>query len=448
MMTDRQIRAAITSVVRGQQAQIQLKDEGPRGGGRLTLLVRPTKMAPSAEFYATWYRDGERRSTKLGTYPPISLAEARRQFREDYQPDIMAGRDPHGPSAWRRSIAPTVEGLFEAYVADLEAKGKVSASRARYVLLAPSGVAEAVGRHRLAGDIKPDDIVPHLAGIRERGARVYAANVRAWVRAAFQFALKSRYRYDTPSSGIDWGVRVNPADAIPTVPEDRPTRDRWLTPDELRAFWWWLEGRRGQLRYRNAPAVMLVIATGQRPSEVLRLQSDSYDRTDGTLHWAKTKNGRPHTIPLPRQATQILDVLQDNEHGYYFPKFSRPDVPAPIDVARTLVDRYVEESGCKPFTMRDLRRTWKTLSGRAGLPKEIRDRLQNHAFKDVSSKHYDRYDYWDEKCSAMDRWSGALAYILDHQGPLSLRALSASRPTLQLTARVVEGDNADRPGPS
>lgn len=74
--------------------------------------------------------------------------------------------------------------------------------------------------------------------------------------------------------------------------------------------------------------------------------------------------------------------------------------------------------------------------------------VTNHAFKDVSSKHYDRYDYWDEKCSAMDRWSGALAYILDHQEPLSLRALSASRPTLQLTARVVEGDNADRPGPS
>ena len=32
-----------------------------------------------------------------------------------------------------------------------------------------------------------------------------------------------------------------------------------------------------------------------------------------------------------------------------------------------------------PFTARDLRRTWKTLAGDAGIPKEMRDRLQNHA---------------------------------------------------------------------
>ena len=50
-----------------------------------------------------------------------------------------------------------------------------------------------------------------------------------------------------------------------------------------------------------------------------------------------------------------------------------------------------------PFTLRDLRRTCKTLMGVAKLSKELRDRIQGHAFGDVSSKHYDRYDYFDEK---------------------------------------------------
>lgn len=36
-----------------------------------------------------------------------------------------------------------------------------------------------------------------------------------------------------------------------------------------------------------------------------------------------------------------------------------------------------------------LRRTFKTLSGNAGLSKEIPDRLQNHALQDVSAKNYD-----------------------------------------------------------
>lgn len=50
----------------------------------------------------------------------------------------------------------------------------------------------------------------------------------------------------------------------------------------------------------------------------------------------------------------------------------------------------------KIFTARDLRRTCKTLMGEAGISKEIRDRIQNHALNDVSSKHYDRYDYLPE----------------------------------------------------
>jgi len=56
------------------------------------------------------------------------------------------------------------------------------------------------------------------------------------------------------------------------------------------------------------------------------------------------------------------------------------------------------------FTPRDIRRSAKTLMGEAGLSKEIRDRIQGHAFSDVSSKHYDRFDYRTEKQAAMKKW--------------------------------------------
>jgi hypothetical protein len=42
--------------------------------------------------------------------------------------------------------------------------------------------------------------------------------------------------------------------------------------------------------------------------------------------------------------------------------------------------------------------------GEAGISKEIRDRIQNHALNDVSSKHYDRYDYLTEKRRALEIW--------------------------------------------
>ncbi|MNL25054.1 hypothetical protein D3C87_1465170 [compost metagenome] len=51
-----------------------------------------------------------------------------------------------------------------------------------------------------------------------------------------------------------------------------------------------------------------------------------------------------------------------------------------------------------------MRRTFKTLAGKAGVSKEIRDRLQNHALQDVSSKHYDRWNYMVERRAGMAKW--------------------------------------------
>ena len=63
-------------------------------------------------------------------------------------------------------------------------------------------------------------------------------------------------------------------------------------------------------------------------------------------------------------------------------------------------------------TNRDLRRTWKTLAGQAGVPKEIRDRIQNHALQDVSSKNYDRWTYMPEKRAGMEKWDKFVCFLL------------------------------------
>jgi len=66
-------------------------------------------------------------------------------------------------------------------------------------------------------------------------------------------------------------------------------------------------------------------------------------------------------------------------------------------------------------TNRDLRRTWKTLAGKAGVSKEIRDRLQNHTLQDVSSKSYDRWNYMPEKRDGMNKWDKFITLLLDQK---------------------------------
>jgi hypothetical protein len=128
----------------------------------------------------------------------------------------------------------------------------------------------------------------------------------------------------------------------------------------------------------------------------------------------KTKNGLPHSIPLPHQATKIIDGLHHNAHGLFFPCYADPTRPAQYDGLRQVISRFLEEHPEVPhFIPRDCRRTFKTLAGDAGVTKELRDRLQNHSKKsDVSSRHYDRYDALRERRAAMEVWGAYLDLIL------------------------------------
>ncbi|HEV2619631.1 MAG TPA: hypothetical protein VGU23_06795 [Acidobacteriaceae bacterium] len=44
---------------------------------------------------------------------------------------------------------------------------------------------------------------------------------------------------------------------------------------------------------------------------------------------------------------------------------------------------------------------------------QIRDRIQNHALRDISSKHYDRWHYMREKREAMKTWDGFVRELLN-----------------------------------
>jgi hypothetical protein len=73
----------------------------------------------------------------------------------------------------------------------------------------------------------------------------------------------------------------------------------------------------------------------------------------------------------------------------------------------------MQHAKVEPFNLQDLRRTVKTVLGEQGVDKQIRDRLQNHAFLDVSSVHYDRYDYFEEKKYAVSVWDSYLRNTLN-----------------------------------
>jgi hypothetical protein len=96
MITESKIKAAVRAVENGRP-RVELRDGGGRGAGRLVLIVRAKAATVTTEFYAQWYRDERRVMSKLGSYPIISLADARKRFREEFAP---ANRPAPSSPAW------------------------------------------------------------------------------------------------------------------------------------------------------------------------------------------------------------------------------------------------------------------------------------------------------------------------------------------------------------
>ena len=94
MITEKQVQKAIRDVSSSGKGIVELRDGGTRGAGRLTLRVVPGAGGGTAEWYAVYYVAGKRKMAKLGGYPLLGVAEARRAFSRDWAPKSPRAKTP------------------------------------------------------------------------------------------------------------------------------------------------------------------------------------------------------------------------------------------------------------------------------------------------------------------------------------------------------------------
>ncbi|MCJ8510189.1 tyrosine-type recombinase/integrase [Rhizobium lemnae] len=393
-LTDGEIRRALKQVETTGK-QLTLVDGEGHGTGRLILVMKPMPTRVTADWMAQQWRDAKRLKKKLGSYPSMPLSKARELFNRDFADMIQKGRSIKIAGDTRPG---TVADLFEAYVAHLKEGGKSSWKEAEKGL---NKIADTLGRNRPARDIEPDEITAIIRPIYERGKRSMADHVRSYIRSAFSWGLKSEHDYRS-TAARRFRLTYNPAAGIPTEPKTIGTR--WLSEDEFVRLYRWLECPDTPVHPSYARAVQIIMLTGQRVEEIARLHVDQWDAKERIIDWTKTKNLQPHAVPVPSLAAELIQSIIPNEYGWFFPSAKDPSKPVSHGTLYSFIWRQRDRGVIPHATNRDLRRTFKTLAGKAGIPKEIRDRLQNHALQDVSSKHYDRWNYMVEKRAGMAKW--------------------------------------------
>jgi integrase len=261
----------------------------------------------------------------------------------------------------------------------------------------------------MEGGNTTDDVLGVIRPIYERGKRAMADHVRGYIRSAYSWGIKAEHDYRS-TSPRRFKLVNNPAGGIPTEPKVVGTR--WLDEDEFVQLYRWLEFPDAPVHLPYTRAVRILMLTGQRVEEIAALHIDQWDAKERIIDWSKTKNGKPHAIPVPPIAARLIESIVPNEFGWFFPSAKDPSKPVSAGTLYSFMWRQRDRGVIPVVTNRDLRRTWKTLAGKSGVSKEIRDRLQNHTLQDVSSKSYDRWTYMPEKRAGMEKWDKFVTTLL------------------------------------
>lgn len=392
-LTDSRINAAIRDAE--TQGRHDLTDPAHPG---LRLRVTPAG-ARRADGGAAWVlamrdKEGRMRRFPLGAWPAVKIKDARKAA-EALKEKVRGGADPIAEARRTRAIAK-------------DAKEGVGTLRALLDLYG------GPVRRPLPGDpepkikaIGPGTRLKAWADARKRIEHVMKAHLDkpiATLKAdALQFAADAHPSPQSAAAGVrylrpilKWAASRGycPREAALIEPPAKvKQRTRVLSRDELKAILAACDGSDDAFRR----GVLLLLWTACRRSEVFGGCWGDVNLTSGTWAFPVTKNGQPHTVPLPRQARAFLEAIK--------PEGVQPDVLVigkRIANADRDLKRLHADSHTAGWSLHDLRRTVATTAGELGCAPHVIEMLLNHGVAHSAiAAIYNKHRYGAEVADAL-----------------------------------------------
>lgn len=287
-------------------AKPQEKPYTKADGNGLSLLVEPN----GSKGWRFRYRfAGKPKMLSLGTYPAVSLTEARRK-RDEAKKLVIVGINPSDLRK-EQKLVQQGEGsnTFEAITREWYQRryDRWSESyRLEMMSTFERDVFPYIG-YRPIKEIKPLELMAVLSKLEKRGATEKMRKVRQRCGEVWKYAI------------ITGRAEYNPAPDLASAfaPHKREHYPH-LTINEIPEFLSSLVSYSGSMLVKLA--MRLLILTGTRPGELRQAEWVEFD-FDNAL-WeipaVRMKMRRPHMVPLPDQAITILKQIQPISGRYQF----------------------------------------------------------------------------------------------------------------------------------
>jgi integrase len=289
--------------------------------------------------------------------------------------------------------------------------------------------------------LKPDDLQAIPGGLADRWAdksvrEIDGHDIYAVVDEARRIGVpgivprrpglseaRPRALFSALSAFFGWLVKHRRVDQNPCTGVHRPDapapRERVLKDDEVR--WFWLAS--DAIGEPFGALLKLLLLTGARRDEVAGMTCSelSDDCATWSLAGSRTKNKKPHVVPLPPMARDILASLGTKGDLLFTTTGTTPvsgwsKLKRRLDAAMLAIA--LRECGAAvvipPWRLHDLRRTVATGMAGIGIAPHIVEAALNHVSgaKAGVAGVYNRAAYAPEKKDAMERWSCHVAGLV------------------------------------
>lgn len=360
-----------------------------RGGFGLSLLVKDSLSVPGRRLKSWSQRlriDGKPFNIGLGTYPIVTLAEAREAALEN----ARAVRRGHDPRSAKKRVVPTfaqaLDAVIDLHSASWRARGRSEkqwrASMEAYALPRLGG--------RPVNAITSADVIDVLLPIWNT-KRETARRVRQRISATMKWAIAQGHRQEDPA-----GDAIS--EALPKSVNGK-THLKALPHREVAAALKTIRDTRAHPTTKLG--LEFLILTAARSGEVRGARWDEFDLDSAT--WAvpgeRMKAGRTHRVPLSPQAIAVLTEAREytSDSDLVFPG------PAGRTITPEAYSKLLHENGvrCVPHGFRSSFRDWCSETGQ---PREVAEHALAHVVKGVEGA-YQRSDLLEIRRVLMTAWA-------------------------------------------
>lgn len=340
--------------------------------------------------------NGKPQDLALGSYPLMSLSEAREQAVE-CRKTLANGHDPKLQRQLKKEKilqAVTVKAALDYWLDNYAAKNRANHEKHRaqferhvYPYIGHLPLEQCETRHWVKVF---DDIT---SGTHHRAAPKASGYILQNAKQALKFC---RNRQFAKSNVLD---DLN----ITDVAEHQEKRERVLSWTELMDVWHWTDSLSSNWYYRNL--VRLLIIFGCRTQELRLSKVEEWDLKE--MNWTvpkqNSKTGSEIKRPIPEAMQPYIEKLIENAGNDWL--LGEVKTPEAVSVYGRILWKKFDHK--EAWTLHDLRRTFATILNDIEIEPYIVEQLLGHALSGVMAV-YNRSQHLEKKKVALATWVSKL----------------------------------------